>query len=506
MADIFSKALIEKIDSAIEDKQGKHKDKIQARLLELQNFISTLDQKKQSIIDETSYQKYVDFLKDAINTTIEQITAPTVDDFIAWIEQIVGNSKNEDCNKLRKFLIKNYSDKISESIDSILSSKDVLDKENILFASLLAEARKAVKKDCNAFLEKPSEFSNAIDGFLANQIDNNLSALNKIPELAYVNKEELYTEAQKNNNIGYYDEIIEKFIKVNQKFDLISESEKSDSIVTKAKNRIADIKKCIVKLDKTNIALSTDETVKEMFLSFKDDMVKFEKGISQYLDEFLEQKWNDIILHYDTIKLFFDNIKDISEEDSWKSFKAKDEIAVVILKYNSIKKDNPLTSLKSKSILSIQQTLTKKYNEISDYETEANKTKQAILDAFNNTVKEYSDKLELIEKLDTNKTFYNQIKNDGIEALKNGCEAFKNQDVIEYLTQDFSSDLNTYNNIKSWFNEVLQKSGLSSQIDWLEKLLNTEDSGLISDNEFNTEVLKELLSNKLITLTITKTF
>jgi hypothetical protein len=76
-------------------------------------------------------------------------------------------------------------------------------------------------------------------------------------------------------------------------------------------------------------------------------MIKFEKGINYNLEEFLSQKWEDIIAHYDTIKSFFDNVKEIDEKDAWKSFKAKDEISVVILKYNAIKKENPLLSLKS---------------------------------------------------------------------------------------------------------------------------------------------------------------
>jgi len=237
-------------------------------------------------------------------------------------------------------------------------------------------------------------------------------------------------------------------------------------------------------------------------------MVKFEKGISQNLNEFLEQKWNDIILQYDTIKSFFDTIKEIPEENNWKSFKTKDEIAVVVLKYNSIKKDNPLNSLKKqKSILSIQQTLTKKFNDISDYNKDATKAKQAILDVFNNTIKEYSEKLELIEKLDSDKLLlYNKIKVDGVEALKNGVEAFKNKEIINYLIEDFASDLNTYNNLKSWFDEVLQKSGLSQEYEWLNTRLNDLKSGDISVNEFDENIIKVLLSEGLIELTITKTF
>lgn len=504
MADIFSQALIDKIVSAKEAKQGKHKEKIQVKMLELQNFIPTLDQKKQSIADEESYQKYVKFLKEAIESTIEQITAPTVDDFIEWVEQITDN-KNTHYKAFRKYLISNFSDSVSVQIDSILSVKDILEKEGILFSSLLSDAHKSIKKDCNTFLDKPAEFENNIDDFLE-ELNNNLSGLDDIEELRYSNISELYSEEQNNNNIDFYTDIIEKIVKTNQKLDVVNDSEKTDTLATKVKKRIKDIKNCINQLDKTALAKNTDEILKDIFLSFKDDMIKFEKGINYNLEEFLSQKWEDIIAHYDTIKSFFDNVKEIDEKDAWKSFKAKDEISVVILKYNAIKKENPLLSLKSKSLLSVQQTLTKKFNEIKDYEEEAKKTKQAILDAFNITVKEYSDKLDLIEKLDAEKNLFNKIKEDGIKALSNGCESFNGQDIITYLKEDFSSDLNTYNNIKGWFNEVLQKSGMKAKIDWLEEQLQDEDSCVVSENDLDVETLKELLLNKLITLTITKTF
>ncbi|MCX6307404.1 MAG: hypothetical protein NTY32_00765, partial [Bacteroidia bacterium] len=201
----------------------------------------------------------------------------------------------------------------------------------------------------------------------------NLTGLVDIEELTYIKIEDLYSEEQKNNNIDFYVDIIEKFVKINQKLDPINDSEKTDTLITKLKRRIEDIEKCINQLDKTTIANSSDETVKDMFLSFKDDIVKFEKGINQNCEEFLSQKWDDIITHYDTVKAFFNNFKEITEEDAWKSFRAKDEITVIVLKYNAIKKENPLASLKSKSIMSIQQTLTKKFNEINDYEEEAKK-------------------------------------------------------------------------------------------------------------------------------------
>lgn len=464
-----------------------------------------LDKSLQSIKDEKDFEKYQKNLAKLFDDIFEIITAPGVDAFVNWLNDLTDNKKEGSTTKLRKFFVDNYAN-YSESVDSIIENKNALEiPDNSIFANLLSEAQKAIKKDCNTFLDKPAEFENNIDGFLET-LNENLSGLADIEELAYTKIEELYSDEQKNNNIDFYVDIIEKIVEINQKLNVINDSEKADNLPTKTKRRIGDIKKCIEQLDKTNIANNSDETAKDMFLSFKDDMIKFEKGINQNLEEFLSSKWDDIITHYDTIKIFFNNVKDIAEEEEWKAFKAKDEIAVVVLKYNAVKKENPLTSLKSKSILSIQQTLTKKFNEISDYETEAGKTKQAILDAFSNTINEYTDKLDLIEKLDMNKSLYKQIKHDGIEALDNACESFINQDIITYLKDDFSDDLKTYNNIRSWFNEVLQKSGMKSKIDWLEEQLQNEDSGSISENNFDASVLMELLSNKLITLTISKTY
>lgn len=503
MKDLFSQTLLDKISSAKESKLGKHKDKIKAKLTELQDLISTLDQKKKNIGDEKTYNEYVSFLKSAIKSTIEQISAPTVDDFISWLEQTTDN-KNENTKKLRQYLISNISDTVSSHIDSILSAKDILEQENILFSNLLTEVRKTIKKECNDFLNKPIEFENNIDGFLKN-LDDNLIGLSEIKEISFCRIEELYTEQQKNNNIDFYNDIIKRIVEENQSLKPIN-AEKDDGILTKVIVRINDIKKCLVHLDKSGIAKLSDNTIKNIFLSFTDDMIKYEKGISANLDEFLTQKWEEIFLHYDKIKVFFDNAKKIKEEDNWKSFQAKEAISVVILKYNPLLEENPLLNLQSKSLLGIQQALTSKLNKIKEFENEAKNTKQTILDVFKKTVQEYSNKLDLIKTLDKEKILLNKIEKEGIEGLNNGCESLGEKDLITYLNDDFSSDLITYNNIRLWFNEVLQKSGMKTHHDWLEALLCNEKSGKITNSNFDENILKELLSKGLITLTIEKTF
>jgi len=509
MADIFSKALLEKIDSAIANKQGKHKEKIQAKLLELQNFISTLDQKKQNVTDEDSYQKYVNFLKEAINTTIEQITAPTVDDFIAWVEQIVGINKNEDCNKLRKFLIKNYSDEISSRIDSILSSKDVLDKDNILFAPLLSEARKAVKKDCNDFLKTPDEFENKIDDFLKNTSEV-LTIIAENETLSITKIEAFYSDEQKNNNIDFYYEIIKKIVDENQSLKPINDDEKDDWWVNNLVKRIEDIKKCINILYNTSIAKSENEIVKKLFLKFDNEMVDAKKGVVDTLDGFIENTWNEISDNYFKIKEYFDNTDKITSKDAdWDCFPKKAKIVALTDDFNAIFRENPLLTILNLATKDITKTLNKSVKAIEKYEKSESEVKEEISEVFSKFTEEYEKKLPLLENLAARNNLLSvktrNIK-ESIEGLQNGCESLENKDLISYLNEDFISDLNTYSNITTLFTEVLQQSGMTDELDWLNARLNDVEQGNITEIDFDEKVLRELLCKGLITLTITKTF
>ncbi|MBK8686615.1 MAG: hypothetical protein IPN26_17420 [Bacteroidetes bacterium] len=67
----------------------------------------------------------------------EVITAPGVDYFIGWVNQITADKNNANSKELRKYLVKHYADSnISESIESINSNKAVLEIENSIFANL----------------------------------------------------------------------------------------------------------------------------------------------------------------------------------------------------------------------------------------------------------------------------------------------------------------------------------------------------------------------------------
>lgn len=509
MADIFSQVLTDKITSAKEAKQGKHKEKIQVKILELQNFLPTLDQKKQSISDEESYQKYIKFLKEAIESTIEQITAPTVDDFIAWVEQVTDN-KNTNYKAFRKYLISNFSDAVSIKIDSVLSAKNILEKENLLFSSLLSDANNAIKKDCNEFLKTPDEYANKIDDFLKN-LDEDLSILGGKVELTYTTITELYSEEQKNNSIDFYADIISKIVEQNQSLKPINDAEKDDGWVNNFGKRIEDIKKCIKLLDDTNIANDANEDIKKIFLKFDDEIFDTKKGVVETLEGFIEKSWGEISDNYFTIKEYFDNaVKFSAKKEEWDSFPKKSKIVALLDDYNAIFTKNPLNTILKLTTKDIADVLNKSVKAIEKYKKSENELKIEVSDIFSNFAEDYSkNKIPQLDKLaEIDDSLLQQVQEikDSIEGLENGIASLNSKDFITYLNEDFNSDLHTYNNITNGFTEVLQKSGMKPNLDWLSNLLNNADNSDIFEDDFDEEILKELLSKGLITLTITKTF
>lgn len=73
-----------------------------------------------------------------------------------------------------------------------------------------------MKSDVSAFVNKPDEFENNIDGFLTD-LEDEFVGLADISELASTKVEDLYTEEQKNDEtISFYSEIIKQSIKMDR--------------------------------------------------------------------------------------------------------------------------------------------------------------------------------------------------------------------------------------------------------------------------------------------------
>ena len=93
---------------------------------------------------------------------------------------------------MRGFLKGNY-ETYSSRIDSILNTLENIsfDEDKCIFDKIISEFNKKLKSDVSAFVNKPDEFENNIDGFLTG-LEDEFVGLADISELAYTNVEDLY--------------------------------------------------------------------------------------------------------------------------------------------------------------------------------------------------------------------------------------------------------------------------------------------------------------------------
>lgn len=477
----------------------------QQQLFDLERLLS-------NIKDEQDFQKYERTLAELFEDIYEVITAPGVDEFIGWVNDVTDNKNNTNAKKLRDYLVENFSENnISEYIERIVNNKDVLKIDNSIFSATLNGVSGEFKRELNDLLIDPKQFENKIDNFF-DRITSTFEGLKEIAELSFTTLDELFSVEQRLNNIGFYENIIKAILEKGQSLKPQNELEKSSDTLTRAKNRVSDVNKCISLLDKTRIANSNDELQKSLFLKF-DKELKYDKGILNSLMEFLEKTWAEIEDHYITVKSFFSDKQSVTYLQIWDCFPKKDSINSLILLSASISADNPLDSISSKQTDDIPSILKKKAVSIEKYSAQVEQIKTELEEEFRSLIEEYqeSNKVQLIENLSSNNEVLQRIKadiNSNIVGLKGGIQRLKErEDIIVFLKDDFTYVLNNYNDIRSGFEAFLQESGMSPHLNWLESKLNGSVIGAIVSQDLNDPtIIKELLDKGLIKIEIAKTF
>lgn len=511
MPDLFEQSIIDKINLAKSEKVGKNKDRINLKLSELQDHIVEIDQRKQNIIDEKTYQKYIQFLKDSIENTIEQIMAPTVDEFINWVNEITANNNNSNINKLRSYLVEHYADQgISESIESINSNKAILEIENSIFNPLLNDITKELKKQTANLLKDPDQFDNNIDDYF-NTVKTTLNGLESIQELKYTKIDLLFSDSQK-ANIEFYNDFIKAIIEKGQSLKPQNEAEKTHSIISKVENRITEIKKALSILHNSQIASSKDELLKSIFLKL-DKEVNYEKGISNALNHFIDETWTEIEDQYNKIKNFFNQSISVTFNPNWNSFSKKGGIISIIDEYTKIIGDNVLNNISNRSTDDTKKILKAKAKSIDKYLEQQKSLKSEIEEEFKAILTEFeaTSKKQLLESLSSNDSELLKIKQgivSNIEGLKGGLlQLNENDNIIIFLRDYFTSTFNCYNDIRSGFELFLQKSNMGKHLLWLDSKCDGTSKGSIKAEDLNDPILlKELLEKGLIKIEIEKTF
>jgi hypothetical protein len=505
----------EKLDIALRQKgNSSYSKKIASELAkpEWQQQLFELERMFSIVKDEQDFQKYQNTLSKLFDDIYEVITAPGVDDFIGWMNEITNDKNNANAKKLRDYLVEHYSEtSISESIEIIISNKQVLDIENSIFTSLLSEVSKELKKETTTFLKDPTQFENNIDGYFES-ITSTLEGLFEIEELNYISFEELYTDAQKTNNIGFYDNIIKAIFEKGQSLKSQNENEKSQVIIAKVQTRIDEIKKGILILYDSKIASSDDETLKNIFLKL-DKEVKYDKGISNSLSQFIDETWAEIEGHYLLVKEFFAQTTNISYDTNWDSFSKKGTIMSIVDDYKMLANDNILLHILNKSVDVTIKQLKTKAKAIEKYSELESKSKIEIESEFTDKISEYGSqsKKQLLESLSVNNKDLTAIKKDielNIEGIKGGITKIKEcKKLILFLKDDFSYVLNNLNDVRLGFETFLQKSGRKPHLDWVDdKMKGAEIGSFGPEDLLDATLIRELLEQGLIKIEFKKTY
>lgn len=510
MSNLFDQVVFDKIASAQGIKEGKNKERINEKLKSLQNELVDIDVLKQNIKDELTYNRYKSELNRLIENVIEQITAPNVEDFIVWVNEITKDINSKGAAKLKEYLVKNYSDDINNKLEKILEKSTCLNVEKSLFQKLLNHTRSAISKTLVEIIEKPDEFGNSISDFLE-LLSKRLDGLSDIKELSCTNKEQLYSLWQFQTEIDGYDEIISLLLELNQSLKPINETEQK-GILSRVQRRISDIKSCFQILSKTGINENSDQILKKIFFRFKEEMVRYdENGIKSNLEDFLNKNWAEIEQNYLIIKSFFDEKISIDNNPDWDLF-INGSIKPVLIEYNEILKDPIPSNIVTFKPKGINDVLSKKGKKIMEFKSKTEVLKAEVIEEFNDLISEYKGKnIPLLENLGKSNPSLNLTIKDieaQLEGLENGCKDIgKEPYFLNYLKEKFNYDLASYNEITVLFKKALQESGKSKHLDWLESKLNGSESGELSKEDFNDpELIKDLLSIDLIKISIKKQF
>ena len=498
-------------NKALEIKKGdKYAETLKLELSkqEWQDELNAIEERISNILTKNDFEKCTKQLEQLFDFLYEKMTATRLDAFVSWVEE---HTKNNEKNiaKLREFLKRNY-ETYSSRIESILGTLENIsfDDDKCIFDKIISDFNKKLKSDVSAFVNKPDEFENNIDGFLTG-LEDEFVGLAEISELAYTNVEDLYTEEQKNDvTMSFYSEIIKQSIKIGQNLTALNESENKSKLYLRVKNRIASIKRVITILSSTGISSNSDETLKQLFTKFDDTMLATKVDVAERLNNFIENTWNDIETKYIDIKKFYAEAE-LTFNKTWDGFEKEGEIDLLIKNYKTVRSTNVLPQILTVKFEEIVPKLNKCHNDIAKLHSSETRTFGEVKECFEEFLTNYNKtKKAMLEKIvNTHPELQNDIdsiydsENGTLATIVNGLVPLS--DFMNSISDEtFDTMLEDKNKTQQIFEDIMKKSGLETEIDWLQQ----RDSLELTPSDFDHNYLRKLLENGLIKLSYTKEY
>ena len=482
----------------------------------------TLIQKdKEQISSIEDLYKYQKKIKSFFYEIYKIITAPGVQKFIDWLDEISSKGLETKTRKyITEFLIKEYAT-YDDSIKNIIENKDIVKPNNSLFEDVKKSIKENINKSIGSFFTSKEKIEEDFPEFIE-ELNGLLEGLSKIEELGFIDVKDFYTNnIEDKGNDGFLEEIDEE---ADFYFDLIKQVvEKKDflttnkeiislsTIVENVQSSIDDIYESIKTINSIDVSIDSDDNITTLYNKFEKSF-KFNnvENVSDSIQESINDTWDKIIIAYNTCQAFYLNNSQAkisklnSNKDKWSNFAFSNRIEQYVLTLNNIISDNPIKSIKANDISKIKTTYTKVEKSINTLEE--NNPKEIIVNYFSNIASDFENtKIGILKKLKIADSEIEKIESAVVEIKSFTDNINTSENLLDALNDDFIDGiLGSYDYIKKEFTTAIEKSDIKDDLEYLDEISSDEYVLNKTDLWDNIERFKMLLEYDLININLTK--
>lgn len=498
-----------KFETAQEQKEDpKYINRLHAELSkpEWGSRLKQLDEMLRNANSLKNFDECEESMQKLFQDVYETITAPGLDDFLGWLEQMSGVSTKP----FRNFLMNGMYERYGDVIDEIISAKDQyqINEGNLLFEDLIVNFDKKLKSDIKSFLDEKN-YEHEVKGFLE-RIQQEVCGFVGIQELAFTDKSQLLTNEQKQKDVAFYDKAFDEVIDDCQT-KYAFEGEKGLPLFEVVKRRVEMARKSLGLLIDSDIAEETDEDIKYLFERFQKKMIRSKTNVYVSLKAYLEQDWGRLMNNYREIKAFQGQPKCSLNPGVWASLEIASAIDAWVKKYQKLKEDDAFSRLRTWNDDEITEKLRKLASDIQNWKEQETKVREEIRDFFDGFFENYKNKEPMLRKIvASNHTLHHYCEeiygSEGcLGVIKSGMDGRLAGDgeLLSALDDTLPTMIEEMEAIKRKYEEAMKQSGLNQEIEWL----NQQDvDGRLTIENFDVEKLRKLLENQMISITFKREY
>ena len=522
MSKINFEDIQENYETALAEKETNAKDVVTAIIdNDLTDKFTSIQKDKEQISSIEDLSKYQKRLKSFFDEVYKIITAPGVQKFIDWLDELSSKGLETKTHKyITEFLIKEYAS-YDDSIKNIIINKDVAKSNSSLFEDVKKSVKENINKRIGSSFSSKEKVEEEFPEFIEELYDL-LEGLSEIEELSFVDVKDFYTNNldEKDNNdydpeideeADYFYDLIKQVVEKKDFLTTNQENIELSTIVENVQSSIDDINNSIETIKIIDVSTDSEDDIRTLYNKFENSF-KFNNidNVSDYFQESINDTWDKITNAYNTCQAFYSNNSQAkiskldSNKDKWSSFAFASKIEQYVLTLNNIISDNPIKSINTNDISKIKTTYTKVEKSINSLEE--NNPKDDIVNYFSNITSDFKNKkIEILKRLKTADSEIEKIENAVVE-INNFIENIDNSDnLLDALNVDFVDGiLDSYDYIKKEFTSAIEKSDIKDDLNYLEGISSDEYVLSKTDLEDNIKRFKRLLEYDLININLTK--